>query len=125
MGVIITVAGLVMWWLGTIALGNAGTVISVLSLPKRTPVQKVDRTQGINDKIKIINTGIYVKVRHPVYLGISGMLVGWNLLFPSTVLLAASGCMIAILALRGGIEEKILFKRFGKEYETYRKKTWL
>jgi len=74
-------------------------------------------------KRKLITSGIYSRLRHPIYLSFNLFCIGYNLLLLDWFLL--------ILYIIGGIglyfqaidEEKILIEYFGDEYIGYMKKT--
>ncbi len=74
---------------------------------------------------RLVTTGLYSKIRHPVYVfgtmaGLSGLLA--LQIWP---LLAAGVVLIPITVLRIRREEQVLEAALGQEYETYRKQTWL
>ncbi|MBT8219427.1 MAG: isoprenylcysteine carboxylmethyltransferase family protein [Bacteroidia bacterium] len=60
-------------------------------------------------------------IRHPLYLGILLVMVGWNLIVING--LAATTLIITLVYVFIGIhlEEKKLINQFGESYETYRK----
>jgi len=74
-------------------------------------------------KRKLIKSGIYGRIRHPIYLSFNLFCIGFNMLLLDWFLL--------ILYIIGGIglyfqaidEEKILIEYFGDEYIEYMKKT--
>ena len=72
---------------------------------------------------KLVKKGIYARTRHPMYLGIILILIGIPLI--SSSLLVALYSFITILMIFWLIryEEKHLAKKFGKEYEKYKKET--
>jgi protein-S-isoprenylcysteine O-methyltransferase Ste14 len=72
----------------------------------------------------LVTTGLYARIRHPVYLfgttaSLSSLLVLqiWPLFW---IGVALGG--ITLLRIRR--EEQVLTEAFGKEYEDYRRKTW-
>jgi len=73
---------------------------------------------------KLITTGIYSKIRHPLYLGVKIMAIGIALLFQSF-----TGLIFILLLLfpyhfyRIKREDVALAKKFGSKYLDYRKKT--
>jgi protein-S-isoprenylcysteine O-methyltransferase Ste14 len=71
---------------------------------------------------KLICTGMFSIIRHPMYLAFMIMAVG--LIFISQYLLVIIIGLIRILMLYYVIleEEKMDLKKFGKEYEDYQKK---
>lgn len=103
-GSILSIIGLVVWWFGKITLHDAFT-----SMPKAN---------------RIIKNGIYSKIRHPIYAGLSIMLMGWMFLFHNWIAYTICGITIITLIIRAYFEEKILTEKFGKAYINYRKNTW-
>ena len=72
---------------------------------------------------KLMTTGLYGRVRHPSYLGLLTMMLGWALAFRSV-----AGLILALLALvplvaRMRSEEALLEEHFGEEYAAYRART--
>ena len=67
-------------------------------------------------------SGPYAVVRHPIYSGLTGMLVGSALLngLGGWVVLILVG--VALCATRVPIEERLMSKTFPGEYERYRKR---
>ena len=71
-----------------------------------------------------VTTGIYSKVRHPVYVfGILAILgvVLYAHLWPA---LLAFLVLIPMQLLRARAEEQVLIERFGEEYLRYKSRTW-
>jgi isoprenylcysteine carboxyl methyltransferase (ICMT) family protein YpbQ len=75
----------------------------------------------LHENPQLVTVGPYRLVRHPIYTGLSGMLIGTTLVYP----LAALPCAIAIgysvlSALR---EERDMEQRFPAAYPDYRKRS--
>ncbi|MFH1455909.1 MAG: isoprenylcysteine carboxylmethyltransferase family protein [archaeon] len=104
LGFLLSIIGIIIWWLGKLTLHNAFT-----AMPKAK---------------KLMKKGIYSKIRHPIYFGLSLILIGWMILFQNWIIMIIFSSLIMILIIRAYFEEKILDKRFGKEYRTYKKETW-
>jgi protein-S-isoprenylcysteine O-methyltransferase Ste14 len=70
---------------------------------------------------KLVTTGIYSHVRHPLYLGVIVMYLGFT--FYSFSLLSLLPWLLAVAAYNkmANYEEQVLAKRFGKEYLDYKK----
>jgi protein-S-isoprenylcysteine O-methyltransferase Ste14 len=75
---------------------------------------------------KLITSGPYAFVRHPMYLGVIMATIGTLLLYRTWTGLAFSIAMFG-LAIRARREEKILAEEFGAEWVTYASKVpmWL
>jgi protein-S-isoprenylcysteine O-methyltransferase Ste14 len=74
---------------------------------------------------RIIRSGPYRVVRHPVYTGLLLMLLGITIAMLSGVGLFVGAVLLAIgLGYRIRVEETALIQRFGPEYNAYRRSTW-
>jgi protein-S-isoprenylcysteine O-methyltransferase Ste14 len=74
---------------------------------------------------RLMTTGVYRRVRHPMYAAIGLYCLGQALLIPSWVAGPSGLVSFALLfALRLGPEEKMMLDRFGAEYEAYRARTY-
>jgi len=73
---------------------------------------------------QLITAGPFRKIRHPRYLGVILLLIGFSLVFRSGVGLAAAPLIIGILLLRIHDEETLLGREFGKDWENYCRKSW-
>ncbi len=73
---------------------------------------------------ELVTDGPYRYVRHPSYLGMMLAMLGWALLFRSSVGVAATALGLVVLSLRIEAEEAMLASQFGEAYETYRARTW-
>jgi len=70
---------------------------------------------------KVINTGIYSKIRHPQYFGAILSHFGISLLLSAFFSLLATPLVILLIYLISWKEEKELVREFGKDYEDYKK----
>jgi protein-S-isoprenylcysteine O-methyltransferase Ste14 len=73
---------------------------------------------------ELVTGGPYCYVRHPSYLGMMLGLVGWTLVFRSSVGLIASALGLPLLIERIDSEEALLASHFGSAYDDYRRRTW-
>lgn len=78
----------------------------------------------LEDEHKLITDGIYRYIRHPMYLGFLLLFFGFSLSFQSLILtlLIVTG-LFAVFRRRMDMEERLLGSLFGKEYESYVKRT--
>jgi protein-S-isoprenylcysteine O-methyltransferase Ste14 len=72
---------------------------------------------------KLVTAGVYRVIRHPSYLGLLVLSLGWGLAFRSGVGVLLAALIIPPLLARIGAEEKLLREHFGAEYEAYRART--
>lgn len=71
---------------------------------------------------KIVQQGIYKKIRHPIYLGWILLTFGAAFFFQSMSVFEAAFMIIIFLYFYVGAEEKNLKKVFGQKYIEYKKK---
>jgi protein-S-isoprenylcysteine O-methyltransferase Ste14 len=74
---------------------------------------------------RLVTSGIYRKLRHPMYSAFWLMALAQALLLPNWVAGPAGLVGFGLLfALRIGPEERMLEEAFGDEYRAYRNRTW-
>ncbi|MGD2249042.1 MAG: isoprenylcysteine carboxylmethyltransferase family protein [Candidatus Methanofastidiosia archaeon] len=105
--------------IGTIFLNSGLAVIfkAYIDNPFASPVVRIQKDR----KQKVVSTGIYSVVRHPIYLGAILWVIGMPLLFGSLI---GIGCIIGIgilLTIRAVKEERTLADEL-EGYDEYRKK---
>ncbi len=72
---------------------------------------------------ELITTGIYSKIRHPMYLGFILWIVGFPMFMQSLITLASSIIWIPQIMYWKTSEERKLEKKY-KDYKEYKKRTW-
>jgi protein-S-isoprenylcysteine O-methyltransferase Ste14 len=70
---------------------------------------------------KVVKTGPYAIVRHPIYAGISLALIASVLLRPGWLGLVGAALIIASFVIKYRLEEHFLMEELGPEYKAYRK----
>lgn len=105
-------------WLGliTLSIGILTGIIAVLQLnttlsPFPTPLQ-----QG-----KLIQSGVYIFVRHPIYFAIFCSTFGYGLFQGSSYKLFVSLALLVLFHFKSTYEEQLLCKKYS-EYAAYQKK---
>ena len=71
---------------------------------------------------KVINTGIYSRMRHPQYFGTMMAHVGFSIMLSGLFSLIFTPLIIFHAYMTSWKEEKELVKEFGKDYEEYKEK---
>lgn len=103
-GIVVTNIAFVFWIIARIQLGNA------FSLAPKTNF--------------LVTTGLYSRLRHPVYYFSILALMGLCVFIDSPLLVLAVVGLVLLEWFRIGKEDALLAKKFGKEYIKYRKSTW-
>jgi protein-S-isoprenylcysteine O-methyltransferase Ste14 len=107
-------------WLGValLAVGGALRVWPMFVLGHR-----FSGLVAIQPGHELVTEGPYRYVRHPSYLGMILGLIGWALVFRSSVGLLAAALGMPLLVARIEAEEALLAARFGDAYGEYRSRT--
>jgi protein-S-isoprenylcysteine O-methyltransferase Ste14 len=78
---------------------------------------------AIQEGHALVTTGIYGVIRHPSYLGLLIMALGWALAFRSAAGVLLTAFLLLPLIARIHAEETLLQSHFGAEYDRYRART--
>lgn len=100
---------------GVIVLLRSAKHISLGSFLGVRPISKS------TEKTELIISGIYSKVRHPLYVGLLGIFLGYFLVSGTVGALIHLGCLIGYLPIGIYYEEKNLIAEFGDRYLGYKK----
>lgn len=111
--------GLRIWGVAVLAVGGAIMFWSVMDLGRQYSPEVT-----IQEEHHLVTTGWYQHLRHPRYLGLILMLLGFALVFRSWPGLIAVPLAAGALVWRIFDEEKMLLQEFGEEWEAYRRRTW-
>jgi len=138
------VAGLAPWWLtgwqvreplphwaplrvvGVLLL--AGGAIVLVRAFVRFVVEGAGTPAPVAPTERLVVGGLYRHVRNPMYLAVVATIVGQALaLGQPALLLYAAAVWAAVAAFVHGYEEPVLAKRYGEQYEAYRRSVpaWL
>ena len=105
---ILCAVGLALWLLGKVALG--GKWSSAFTKPK---------------PLALVRRGIYAKLRHPIYYGVTLYLISLALYFGNLYLWIAVCLHTLYLIFRRSQEEKLLKEKFGEDYTEYKRASWI
>jgi protein-S-isoprenylcysteine O-methyltransferase Ste14 len=73
---------------------------------------------------RLVTTGLYSRVRNPIYLFGGLFIVGLSLFVSVWGPLAVALVIVPLQVVRARREERVLAGAFGEEYERYKSKTW-
>jgi protein-S-isoprenylcysteine O-methyltransferase Ste14 len=132
------VAGLVPWWLtgwrfqnplpywvplrvGGLILLAAGVVV-LLQAFVRFVVEGLGTPAPVAPTERLVVGGLYRYVRNPMYLAVAAIVMGQALALGQPILLLYAGAFaVAVAAFVHWYEEPTLRRRFGDQYEAYRR----
>jgi protein-S-isoprenylcysteine O-methyltransferase Ste14 len=75
------------------------------------------------EESELITTGIYARMRHPLYTALILGLIGFVLFNPTYTHLVHAVCMLVYLGVGIHFEERRLIARFGENYTKYKQQT--
>ena len=103
-GLLLTFFGIGLWAIARAQLGNSFSV---------TPQARA-----------LVTTGLYSRIRNPVYLFGATCLAGFAMYVSKPKLLLLLLMLIPIQVLRAQAEGKKLEERFGEDYREWKRRTW-
>jgi protein-S-isoprenylcysteine O-methyltransferase Ste14 len=71
----------------------------------------------------LVTAGPYRVIRHPSYLGLMVIALGWSLAFRSAVGVGLTAMLVPAVLARIAAEERLLQAEFGAEYDAFRART--
>ncbi|AKJ09029.1 isoprenylcysteine carboxyl methyltransferase [Streptomyces incarnatus] len=113
------------WWLPLRLLGllplaaGAGVILEAFT---RFALEGLGTPAPVAPPARLVVSGPYRYVRNPVYVAVAAVLIGQGLLLARPVLFGyAAGAWVLTWAFVRWYEEPGLARRFGAEYEDYRR----
>jgi protein-S-isoprenylcysteine O-methyltransferase Ste14 len=82
------------------------------------------KKHGVGEEEELVTTGIYSKIRHPMYVGLVLLHIGFPFIFKSVVAWLSTVVWAGFIAAWTHFEEKNLERRFGQRYTDYKRQTW-
>jgi protein-S-isoprenylcysteine O-methyltransferase Ste14 len=117
----LTLGGEGVRWLGVL-LYAAGGVLRLA--PVFVLGRRFSGLVAIQTEHRLVSSGLYGVIRHPSYLGLFVLMLGWGLAFRSGVGVVIAVLSLGVLLARIQAEERLLSETFGAEYDAYRARTW-
>jgi protein-S-isoprenylcysteine O-methyltransferase Ste14 len=115
-----TIDGEAVRWLGVVlyVVGSVLRIVPVFVLGRR-----FSGLVAIQPGHTLVTGGVYGTVRHPSYLGLIVLTLGWSLAFRSWLGVLLTVLTLVPLVARMNAEETLLRSEFGAEYDAYRART--
>ena len=79
------------------------------------------RLVTVQEGHKVVRTGPYAIVRHPIYLGFMLATLGTAIAFGEVAGLVATAMVVISWGYKSRLEERFMIEQFGAEYEDYRR----
>lgn len=117
----LTFGGEAVRWIGVL-LYTAGGVLRLA--PVFVLGRRFSGLVAIQPEHRLVTSGLYRVIRHPSYLGLFVLTLGWGLAFRSGVGVIIAVLMLVVVLARIEAEERLLSETFGAEYDAYRARTW-
>jgi protein-S-isoprenylcysteine O-methyltransferase Ste14 len=108
------------------AMRLCGAAILILSFPLWALARiQLGESFAVRAQARTLVThGLYARIRNPIYLFGSFMIVGMFLLLGMPLLLLVFLVIIPLQLFRIRREEKVLEGKFGESYRRYKRQTW-
>mgnify|MGYP006214188579 CR=1 FL=1 len=106
--------------IGDIRSGGEAEVVEVAVLPTSNMAAV---HLGVQEGHRLVTSGPYAVVRHPIYLGLIDFLIGSALYFNDVALLTAAFLFVIWFAAQIRIEERFFAAHFGDEWLEYQART--
>ena len=98
--------------LGAVVLGTGLAVGGVWQL------------RGVENIDHLVTTGLFSRIRHPMYAGFILWILGWSTYQGAPATLAVGSLGIASVLWWRHLEEGEMASRYGEDYAQYRRTTW-
>lgn len=103
-----------------------GFGIAVLAaVPFLVARYQLGKSFSVNPQAKgLVTSGIYSRIRNPLYVFSTLMILGAIIAYHKPALLAIPAVLVVVQTIRAHREARILEAAFGDAYREYRKQTW-
>jgi protein-S-isoprenylcysteine O-methyltransferase Ste14 len=128
----VAIIGLAVWlalhvssveWTGVRIVGGVIAAIGLVMLV--TARIQLGRSFSVSAQAKkLVTTGVYSKIRNPIYVFSAMFLVGIVVVTERWPLLPIVAVLVPMQIIRSRKESQVLEAAFGEEYERYKARTW-
>jgi len=121
-----------LWWIFTSDMGLpgpgrwAGLALGVIGLAGVIVARyTLGRSFSVTPQARaLVTTGIYSRIRNPIYISAEILLIGIAIMLWKLSLLLVFLVVIPMQIWRARSEARVLEEKFGDEYREYRRRTW-
>ncbi|MEN9303450.1 MAG: hypothetical protein RL264_1879 [Bacteroidota bacterium] len=110
------------WKVAGVILIFIGLIFNLLAFKNISAREFLGLTERKNKKEKLIQNGIYIFVRHPIYTGIIALFIGLFLVQATLYNALNFGWILLYLPIGIYLEEQKLVQLYGEDYKEYRRK---
>jgi protein-S-isoprenylcysteine O-methyltransferase Ste14 len=110
-------------WLRWTGVALGGVSFALYAWSQATLGKEWSPHLQMREKHRLVTTGPYARIRHPVYLALVGFLTGIALVTANWFFIALLVVSIIVLVLRIPKEEQMMVEDFGEEYKAYMQRT--
>lgn len=80
--------------------------------------------RGLENISRLVTTGLFSRIRHPMYAGFIFLILGWVIVHGALFSLVFGAIGIGNILYWQRLEEEYLETRYGEDYRRYRQGTW-
>jgi protein-S-isoprenylcysteine O-methyltransferase Ste14 len=100
------------------------TGIGMLAISAVLMLGALLQLRGVENIDHLVTSGLFSRLRHPMYTGFILWIAGWIVLFGAAASLIAGLAAIGSILWWRHLEECALVAAYGEDYRRYRQRTW-
>ena len=111
-----------LFWPLSARIGSSLALLTTTAVLRVMAQRELGAFPVLRQKSNLVTTGVYRRVRHPMYLSNILFGAGWALLFPGLYALSCIPIWILCYVVLTLFEEQGLKEEYGEKYQEYKKK---
>ena len=101
-----------------------GIGLGVLIIGFGLTIGALVQLKGLENINRLVTTGLFSRIRHPMYAGFIFLILGWVIVHGALFSLVFGAIGIGNILYWRRVEEEYLESRYGEDYRRYRQGTW-